>query len=41
MDLNKAIKKYFNMGLNYSEILEFLYKNDGIFMSLRTLKRKL
>lgn len=41
MNLNKTIKKYFNMGLNYSEILEFLHKNDGIFMSLRTLKRKL
>jgi len=41
MDLNKTIKKYFNVGLNYSEILEVLHKNDGIFMSLPTLKRKL
>jgi len=39
MDLNKTIKKYFDMGLNYTEILEFLHKNDNISMSLRTLKR--
>jgi len=39
MDLNKTIKNYFDMGLNYSEIIEFLHKNDNISMSLRTLKR--
>lgn len=39
MDLIKTTKKYFDIGLNYSEILEFVYKNNGIFMSLRTLKR--
>lgn len=39
MDLNKIIKKYFDMGLNYTEILKFVHKNDNISMSLRTLKR--
>lgn len=41
MELNEAIKKYFYMGLNYSEILEFLLTIDGIYLSLRSLKRKL
>lgn len=41
MELNEAIKNYFYMGLNYLEILEFLRTNDGIYLSLRSLKRKL
>lgn len=39
--MDEAVRVYFGLGMNYSEILCFLAKHDGIVISMRTLKRVL
>ena len=36
---NHVIEEYFHMGLNYKEIVDCLFLNDEIHLSLRQLKR--
>jgi hypothetical protein len=40
-DERHAITTYFNLGLKYQKILQFLAVFHGIILSLRTLKRRL
>jgi hypothetical protein len=39
LNRDEIIEKYFNLGLNYVEILGFLVNIHGIRLSLRQLKR--
>ena len=41
METEKAIKLYFDLGLNFGDILHCLAQNDGIIISKSTLKRTL
>ena len=41
METEKAIKHYFDLGLNFGDILHCLAQNDGIIISKSTLKRTL
>ena len=36
---NHLIEEYFHMGFNYKEIIDCLFLNNGIPLSLRQLKR--
>ena len=36
---NHMIEEYFHLGFNYKEIIDCLFLNDGILLSLRQLKR--
>ena len=38
-DLTNAVKFYFSLGFNHSEILECLARMNGVVLSLRSLRR--